>query len=83
MNFEMKTRVVEPLRTTAVAVALSAAGLSRIAAASGGAIEDEGSFLDPLREVLERRQSPGETVLEHWRGEWKGSLERLIDYATY
>jgi glutamate--cysteine ligase len=44
---------------------------------------DEGGFLDPLAVYLERGQSPGEIVLEAWRGEWRESPERLIEFARY
>jgi gamma-glutamylcysteine synthetase len=41
------------------------------------------SLLDPLDELLERGQSPGEIVLERWQGEWSGSADRLIDSTRY
>ena len=44
---------------------------------------DEGGFLEPLAVYLERGQSPGEIVLEAWRGEWRESPERLIEFARY
>ena len=44
---------------------------------------DETSFLDPIREHLERGMSPGEVTLESWRGEWQGSMTRLIEASRY
>ena len=44
---------------------------------------DEARFLDPLGELLERGRSPGEEVLERWHSDWKGSIQRLIDFAAY
>jgi len=61
---------------------LSAAGLARIGDRNANG-EDEGRFLEPVREQLERGKSPGEVVIEHWEGEWRRSPERLIGYARY
>jgi glutamate--cysteine ligase len=63
-------------------LAISSAGLARIGARDG--IEgDERSFLEPVEAVLELGKSPGEVVLEGWRGGWRAEPERLIDYARY
>jgi len=61
---------------------IAAAGLSSIAERGGGAV-DEGSFLDPVRALVDAGRSPGEELLRRWRGEWHGSLDRLIEYARY
>ncbi len=63
-------------------VDISAEGLRRIAE-RGETDLDERSFLDPIRELLERGQSPGEVYLASWRGEWHGSLDRLIEASRY
>lgn len=63
-------------------VEISSQGLIRIGERRGLS-QDERIFLDPLRQVLEDRRSPGEVILENWRNEWKGSLERLIESASY
>jgi glutamate--cysteine ligase len=63
-------------------VAISRAGLRRIGH-SGRTEPDERSFLDPIFEQLERGASPGQVILERWEGEWKKSLDRLIEYARY
>lgn len=63
-------------------LAISSRGLERIATRrgiSGG----EQSFLVPLERILESGQSPGEMILDRWRKDWNGSLERLIAYARY
>jgi glutamate--cysteine ligase len=63
-------------------LAISSRGLERIATRrgiSGG----EQSFLGPLERILESGQSPGEMILDRWRNDWNGSLERLIAYARY
>jgi glutamate--cysteine ligase len=61
---------------------IARAGLIRIADGRGGE-SDERGFLDPLLAVAEHGRSPGEEVLAHWEGAWRGSPERLIEYARY
>ena len=61
---------------------ISSEGLRRIAARDAQGA-DERSFLDPVREVVERGASPGEVILAAWRGEWQGSMERLIEASRY
>jgi glutamate--cysteine ligase len=57
-------------------------GLRRIAHA-GATQSDECSFLEPIFAQLERGASPGTVALDYWEGEWKKSLDRLIEYAQY
>jgi len=57
-------------------------GLRRIAHA-GATQPDECSFLEPVFAQLERGASPGSVALDYWEGEWKKSLDRLIEYARY
>ena len=61
---------------------IASEGLRRIGA-PGETERDECSFLDPIREYLERGMSPGEVMLESWRGEWQGSMDRLIEASCY
>ena len=61
-------------------LAIARDGLGRLASPALG---DERSFLEPIEEVLERGQSPGEVVLDHWNGDWSGSMERLVEFARY
>ncbi|MFP6638783.1 MAG: glutamate-cysteine ligase family protein, partial [Myxococcota bacterium] len=63
-------------------VEISSRGLVRVAERQG-LLQDERAFLDPLQQVLEDGRSPGEVILENWRNDWNGSLERLIDFARY
>jgi glutamate--cysteine ligase len=44
---------------------------------------DERVFLEPIRAQLELGYSPGEEILELWRGDWHGDMQCLIDYARY
>ena len=71
---------VLPLARALVEIART--GLARIGDGRGGETDERG-FLDPLLAVLERGRSPGEEVLARWEGAWRGSPERLIEYARY
>jgi glutamate--cysteine ligase len=57
-------------------------GLRRIAHA-GTTQPDECSFLEPVFAQLERGVSPGSEVIDRWEGDWKKSLDRLIEHARY
>lgn len=61
---------------------IASEGLRRIGA-PGEAELDETSFLDPIREYLEQGMSPGEVMLQSWRGEWQESIDRLIEASRY
>jgi glutamate--cysteine ligase len=61
---------------------ISRAGLRRIGHA-GKTDLDERPYLEPIFDQLERGASPGQVILSCWEGEWKKSLDRLIEYARY
>ncbi|HEB91611.1 MAG TPA: glutamate--cysteine ligase [Deltaproteobacteria bacterium] len=63
-------------------VSISAEGLRRIAG-SGRRDQDERVFLDPLFEQIEKGRSPGEEIVERWRGEWGRNRQRLIEATRY
>ncbi len=63
-------------------VGISLAGLASMVE-RGEADPGEASFLDPVLDQLDKGISPGEEILERWRGEWGGSLESLIDGVKY
>ena len=63
-------------------VACSAEGLKRIVENGFGPV-DESGFLDPLIEQIEKGISPGEEMVNSWRGEWGRSRERLIAATRY
>ena len=63
-------------------VACSTEGLRRIAA-EGGLGGDEVPLLDPLREQIDKGKSPGEEVLELWRGEWNRDWSSLIEATRF
>jgi glutamate--cysteine ligase len=77
---EVAGRPVLPLARELIAIARE--GLARIGDGDG-AEPDERRFLDPLLAVAERGSSPGEELLARWEGPWRGSPERLIEYARY
>ena len=61
---------------------ISSEGLRQIAL-RGEADADERSFLEPIQQHLDRGQSPGEILLENFRGEWGGDIGKLIEHARY
>jgi glutamate--cysteine ligase len=63
-------------------VGISAAGLQRLHKA-GESDVDESSFLDPLFAQIEKKKSPGQEIVERWRGEWGYSRQRLIEATRY
>lgn len=63
-------------------VGIADAGLGRIHA-DGWSDHDERHFLDPLREQIEKGVSPGEEILERWRGEWNRDRQKLIAATRY
>lgn len=62
--------------------AIATQGLREVAEA-GESEMDERRFLEPVNEQLEIGMSPGEVVLDRWRGEWNGSVDRLVEYSRY
>jgi glutamate--cysteine ligase len=61
---------------------LAEAGLrARARTGAGGLVPDETHFLDALREVVERGETPAEELLARYRGDWNGDLDRI--YAEY
>jgi glutamate--cysteine ligase len=56
---------------------ISAAGLRRRAAQDSGGTNEEG-FLHPLMELVDKRQTRAEQLLERYHGDWKGDLAPLF-----
>ncbi|MGE4373985.1 MAG: glutamate--cysteine ligase [Xanthobacter sp.] len=44
---------------------------------------DEGHFLAPLEEIVASGRTPAELLLEHYKGDWKGSVEPLFNHLAY
>ena len=71
------------LERAAALVEISAGGLDRLVA-PGLADDDEAEiFLAPLRDAVATGKSPGQLLLDGWRGEWAGDVRRLIEHARY
>jgi len=79
LRAEMGDRKVLDLARELVAIA--DAGLERIHADGFG--DDERTFLDVLREQIEKGKSPGEEIAESGRGEWGRNREKLIEATRY
>jgi glutamate--cysteine ligase len=80
LSAEVAGRPVLPLARELIEISRS--GLARIGDGQGGEADERG-FLDPLLAVAEQGRSPGEEVQARWEGVWRGSPERLIEYARY
>jgi len=63
-------------------VACAAEGLRRIAA-EGNPGDNEVKLLDPLFEQIDKGVSPGEELLERWRGEWNRDWSSLIEATRF
>ncbi len=63
-------------------LALSRAGLRRIASARPGG-EDESGCLDALEEVAARGTSPGTDLVARWERDFGRDRRRLVEYARY
>lgn len=61
---------------------ISASGLAaRNRRSSGG--DNETGFLAPLREIVARKQTQAERLLELYHGEWQGDLTRIYDEMSF
>jgi glutamate--cysteine ligase len=61
---------------------ISTEGLRRRARLDEGGMSEEG-FLQPLRELVERRQTRAEELLQLYCGEWKGDLCKLFEAYNF
>jgi glutamate--cysteine ligase len=48
-----------------------------------GAGDNESGFLDPLREILAKRQTPAERLLERYHGAWKGDVSHIYEEESF
>jgi glutamate--cysteine ligase len=73
----------EPLRALAERVlAISGDGLTARGRLNGAG-DNESGFLDPLREIVARGQTPSERLLERFLGEWGGDVGRIYDEMSF
>jgi len=45
--------------------------------------DNESGFLDPLREVVAKGQSPAAQLLDRYHGEWNGDVSRIYDEMSF
>jgi glutamate--cysteine ligase len=63
-------------------VAIAKGGLTR-RGARGRVSSDETEYLEPLEAVVDRGESPAETLLKRWREEWNGNFAPLFEALAY
>ncbi|RMD49604.1 MAG: glutamate--cysteine ligase, partial [Alphaproteobacteria bacterium] len=63
---------------------IAEAGLkARARPGAGGLVPDESHFLDPLREILERRCTQADEMLARFHGPWGGRLDPIYEEYAY
>ncbi len=63
-------------------VELASAGLNRRARLNASG-DNEGGFLDPLREVVASGRSPAERLLDKYHGEWNGDVSHIYAEMSF
>jgi len=61
---------------------ISAAGLTRRARLNSAG-DNEGGFLDPLREVVTTGMTPADRLLHKYETEWNGELSRIYEEFSF
>ncbi|MEO7654151.1 MAG: glutamate--cysteine ligase, partial [Sphingomicrobium sp.] len=61
---------------------ISAAGLSA-RARLGSAGDNEGGFLDPLRDVVASGLTPADRMLAKYHGEWNGDVSHIYEEYSF
>jgi len=61
---------------------IASAGLTARARLNGAG-DNEGGFLDPLREVVATGVTPADRLLARYRGEWNGDVSRVYDEMSF
>ena len=73
----------EPMRDFAARVLeIAADGLSRRAQLNSAG-DNEGGFLDPLRDVLATGMTPADRLLARFHGEWKGDVSHIYEEFSF
>ena len=57
-------------------------GLSRRARLNSAG-DNEGGFLDPLREVVSTGQTPADRLLDKFQNEWNGDVSRIYEEFSF
>ena len=63
-------------------VEIAAAGLTARARLNAAG-DNETGFLDPLRDILARKQSPADALLEAYHGRWNGAVDPVYDELSF
>jgi glutamate--cysteine ligase len=63
-------------------VDLAALGLTRRAELNAAG-DNEGGFLDPLRDVITSGMTPADRLLEKFHGEWNGDVSRIYEEMSF
>ena len=82
VGFKASIRSVTVLEIAKECLALARAGLARRARRDHEG-EDETQYLDALDELVARRITPAEELLEKYHGAWGGSVEPVFDEYAY
>ena len=45
--------------------------------------DNEGGFLDPLRDVIATGMTPADRLLAKYDGDWKGDVSRIYDELSF
>ncbi|HET7817480.1 MAG TPA: glutamate--cysteine ligase [Sphingomicrobium sp.] len=61
---------------------IASAGLSRRARLNSAG-DNEGGFLDPLREVVASGMTPADRLLDKYRNEWNGDVSRIYSEMSF
>nr|WP_294169921.1 glutamate--cysteine ligase [uncultured Sphingomonas sp.] len=61
---------------------IAAAGLTARARLNGAG-DNEGGFLDPLREVVASGETPADRLLARYRGDWNGDISRVYEEMSF
>jgi glutamate--cysteine ligase len=83
LGLEGETPDGEPVRDLAGRVLdIAAAGLTRRARLNSAG-DNEGGFLDPLREVVATGVTPADRLLAIYHGEWQGDLSHIYEEFSF
>ncbi|MEO8601132.1 MAG: glutamate--cysteine ligase [bacterium] len=63
-------------------LAIASEGLRR-QALRNAAGQDESIYLEGLETLVKRGRCPADAVIDHWRGDWQGDVQRLIAGSSY
>jgi len=63
-------------------IELAAMGLNRRAVLNAAG-DNEGGFLDPLREVVASGMTPADRLLDKYHGEWRGDVTRVYEEMSF